>query len=334
MSKKDYYEVLGLKKSATATEIKKAYRNLAKELHPDKNPNNESAKTLFQEIQEAYDTLYDENKRADYDQFGHQTTQEKRQRENPFGNHTYSRPIRYGETMILNIKLTLEQMHTGVKKTFKYNRNDKCVDCHGHGGTDGRNCGICNGNGFVIRGFNTPIGVIEQTFPCTACSGEGIVYQTKCNTCKSSGLQSLDTTIDIDIPSGIDEGATFIMTGKGQGIKGGENGDLHIRIFQVPHELYTRASNGDLKMNLKLSYTQLVLGDKVEIDTIEGGRIRIPIPPFSDVGDNLRVPTKGLNRYQSGARGDLTVTLGILMPKELNDSQKEILGALKNFENK
>lgn len=332
MSKRDYYEILGIKKEAKESEIKKAYRNLAKEYHPDKNPDDKIAEERFKEVSEAYEHLSDSEKRARYDQFGHAGTRQQAEH-NPFeGFGGFQRPQKVGETMVLNVNVTLEQVFSGTHKKYKYNRTDKCDDCHGHGGSDGRNCGICNGNGYVLRGMRTPMGIINITQPCGACHGEGIIYQTKCNTCNSTGLKNIEETIDLEIPSGISEGMTFVMAGKGQGIKGGETGDLHIRVYETPHKTFTRSSNGDLKMNLKLTYTQLVLGDKVEIETIDGGKIRVTIPGFSDVGDNLRVPTKGLKQYMKDVRGDLTITLGIEMPKEINESQKEILETLKNFE--
>jgi len=333
MGKKDYYEVLGIKKDATASEIKKAYRNLAKEFHPDKNPDNKAAEDLFKEIQEAYETLSDDKKRSNYDQFGH-TNGRQQEHYDPFGGFRPERPTKVGETMSLVIKLTLEEIYTGTQKKYKYNRTDKCDDCHGHGGTNARNCGICNGSGYVMRGFRTPMGTISQMFPCQVCSGEGLVYETACNTCNSTGLKNIEETIEINIPHGVMDGMRFVMTGKGHGIKGGETGDLHIQVSEIPHKVFTRSSSGDLKMNLKLTYTQLVLGDKIEIETIDGGKIRVPIPEFSDVGNNLRIPTKGLKVFGKDSRGDLTITLGIDIPKELNESQREILSTLKNFEKK
>lgn len=332
MAKRDYYEVLGVKKEATASEIKKAYRNLAKEFHPDKNPDNKSAEDLFKEIQEAYETLSDEKKRANYDQFGHDGGRNRGNPFDDFGGFRPQRPQKVGENMSLVIKLTLEEIFTGTNKKYKYKRTDKCDDCHGQGGTNGRNCGICNGNGFVMRGFKTPMGTISQMFPCQACGGGGLMFETPCKTCNSTGLKDIEETIDVNIPHGVMDGMQFVMAGKGHGIKGGETGDLYVRITEIPHKVFSRSSSGDLKMTLKLKYTQLVLGDKVEVEMIDGGKIRIPIPEFSDVGNNLRVPKKGLKIFGEDNRGDLTITLGIDMPKSLNESQKEILDTLKNFE--
>jgi molecular chaperone DnaJ len=333
MSKKDYYEVLGVKKTATESEIKKAYRNLAKEFHPDKNPDNKQAEELFKEIQEAYETLSDKEKRANYDRFGH--AQSSRQpHDNPFGGFRPQREVRVGETMTLNVKLTLEEIYSGTTKKYKYNRTDKCDTCLGHGGKNSRNCGVCNGNGFVMRSFKTPMGQITQMFQCSACQGSGLMFEDPCQTCNSTGLKNVEETIEVNVPHGVVDGMRFVMTGKGHGIKGGETGDLHIVVSEIPHKIFTRSGNGDLRMTLKLTYTQLVLGDKVEVETIDGGTIRIPIPEFSDVGNNLRVPTKGMKIFNKDTRGDLTITLGIEMPKDLNISQREILETLKTFEKK
>lgn len=332
MSKKDYYEVLGIKKEATASEIKKAYRNLAKEFHPDKNPDNKAAEELFKEIQEAYEILSDGEKRSNYDQFGHNTGRQQQQA-NPFAGFRAQREVRYGETMVLRVNLTLEEIYTGITKKYKYNRTDKCDTCHGHGGTESRNCDFCNGNGYVMRSFQTPMGQMSQVFTCKICHGDGLIYTNACTTCNSTGLKNVEETIDVNIPSGTPDGYPFVMKGKGQGVKNGETGDLHIVIYEIPHKVFTR-NGADLKMTLKLTYTQLVLGDKVEVEMIDGGKIRVPIPEYSDIGDNLRVPTKGLKMFLKDTRGDLTITLGIEMPKELNESQKEILSTLKNFEKK
>lgn len=333
MSKKDYYEVLGVSKTASEDEIKKSYRKLAKQYHPDKNPDDKEAETKFKEISEAYEHLSNQEKRNKYDQFGHNPGHQQ-QHYNPFDGFRPERRVKVGETMSLVVKLTLEEIFTGTNKKYKYNRTEKCDDCHGHGGTNARNCGICNGNGYVMRMFNTPMGSITQMFPCQVCSGEGLVYEESCKTCNSTGLKTVEEVIDVNIPHGVMDGMRFVMAGKGHGVKGGETGDLHIVVSEIPHKVFTRSSSGDLKMNLKLTYTQLVLGDKVEVDMIDGGKIRVPIPEFSDVGNNLRIPKKGLKVFEKDSRGDLTITLGIDMPKELNESQREILSTLKNFEKK
>jgi len=326
MSKKDYYEILGLKKGASADEIKKAYRKLAKENHPDKNPDNKEAEERFKLIGEANEVLSNTEKKAHYDQFGHDRPQQRQQTH----EYRHTPQVRTGETMVLSLKLTLEEIYTGVNKKFKYNRDEKCDNCHGHGGTNANNCYTCGGSGMVVQVMNTPFGHIRQVMPCPTCNGGGLTYETACTSCNSTGLKNIEEVIDIDVPSGVKEGMTFIMSGKGHGIKGGNTGDLHCIIYEIIHKVYTRSGN-DLKMTLKLTYPQLVLGDKVEVDTIDGGKIRVTIPEHSDVGNNLKVQTKGLKTFEKDTRGDLVITLSISIPKVIDEATKELLMKLKEM---
>ena len=328
MSKRDYYEVLGLKKGATADEIKKAYRKLAKEHHPDKG----GSEDKFKEVSEAYDTLSDSEKKSNYDRFG---SSKGGPQANPFGRNPFSggfharpTPAPVGADMSLLVKLTLEEIFTGTKKTYKYTRKAKCNSCNGHGGEDVIDCGVCNGSGHVVTVYNTPVGHIQQVTTCTACGGSGNSYTKECKPCSGYGLIDNEETVEVDIPSGVLEGMTFIMSGKGHGIKHGVEGDLHIKIHEIPHKTYTR-SGSDLKLNLKLSYPQLVLGDKVDIETIEGTKIRVTIPEYSDVGSNLRIPFKGIKTYGKDGRGDILITLNVEIPKILDGETKEIIIDLK-----
>jgi len=333
MSKRDYYEVLGLKKGATADEIKKAYRKLAKEHHPDKNQGDKEAEDKFKEISEAYEHLSDADKKAKYDRFGHDGGSGRgfnpfKGGFNPFAGFEQQQRVRVGDNMSLILKLTQEEIFTGTKKTYKYTRNVSCTDCGGHGGADVHDCSDCGGTGTVTQVFNTPIGYVQQQTTCTLCSGTGKKYTTECNTCHGSGLKKTEETIDVEVPAGVQEGMAFVMEGKGHGVKSGIEGDLHIKIMELPHKTYTR-NGADLKMTLKLNYHQLVLGDKVIIPTIEGGEIRMSVPEGSDVGSNLRVPFKGTKIYGKEGRGDIIVTLGIDIPKKPKDNVKEAVIALK-----
>ena len=340
MSKRDYYEVLGLKKGASNDEIKKAYRKLAKELHPDMNLGDESTEEKFKEVSEAYEHLSDVDKKTKYDRFGHSSNgggggfgnrnmeDIYEQFGHMFGRQQQQRQQRVGQNMNLVVKLTLEEIYAGIKKTYKYNRNTSCGDCDGHGGTDMHNCNVCGGSGMVAHVYQTPMGHVQQVVPCTACGQTGKQYKKECNTCKGSGVKSIEETVGVEIPAGVVDGMTFVMSGKGHGIKSGIEGDLHIRIMELAHKTYVR-SGADLKMNLKLSYPQLILGDKVEIETIEGGKIRISIPEYSDVGSTLKVPFKGTKLFGKDSRGDIIVNLGIEIPKSLNDEQKEAVINLK-----
>jgi len=337
MSKKDYYEVLGVKKQATNDEIKKAYRKLAKEWHPDKNPDNKVAEEKFKEVSEAYEVLSDSTKKSNYDRFGHAGNNRGGMDMNDAFNDMFNRHFnqqrqperRVGQKMSLLVKLTLEEIFTGVKKTYKYDRHVACDDCGGHGGLDSSTCSECNGTGHRTQTFRTPMGNVQQMSPCYSCNSTGVKYTNECKTCNGSGLKKVNETIDVEIPAGVVEGMTFVMEGKGHGIKSGGEGDLHIKIMELQHKTYVR-SGADLKLNLKLQYTQLVLGDKVEIETIDGGKIRISIPEYSDIGNNLRIPYKGVTIYGKEGRGDIIITLGVDMPKELSDDVKAAVINLKD----
>ena len=323
MAKRDYYEILGVKKDTSSSDLKKAYRKLAKELHPDKNNGSKEAEEKFKEVSEAYEVLSNSEKRTNYDRFGHGGARQQTQRR----SH-YTAPERVGENMALLVKLTLEEVFTGVKKQYRYSRNKKCDTCKGHGGHDPSNCNSCDGSGVIIQVINTPIGQFHQPSICGACSGIGLKYAIPCGDCVSKGVKMVEEIVDVDIPSGVIDGMTFGMSGKGHAIRGGNDGDLHITLQILPHKVYTRSGN-DLKMTVKLSYPQFILGDKVEIETIDGGRIRVKIPEYSDVGNDLRIQNKGLRVFRGDTRGDVIITLGIDIPKNLDDDTKAIVIDLK-----
>jgi molecular chaperone DnaJ len=333
MSKKDYYEILGVKKDASSDEIKKAYRTLAKNWHPDKNQDNKEAEEKFKEISEAYEHLSNNDKKAKYDRFGHASNGNQGfHGEHPFADLFRRKQAqdRVGQDMTLVLKLTIEEIYTGVKKRYKYKKNESCGGCNGHGGTGTKNCTTCGGSGVITRVIQTPVGYIQQSMSCNACEGMGTSYEVKCDICSGSGVIEVEETIEIDVPHGVFNGVTFVMGGKGHAIRSGKSGDLHIKVVELQHKVFTRV-NDDLKMNLKLTYYQLVLGDKVEIETVDGGRIRVNIPPLSDVGTSLKVQNKGLKPYEGETRGDLIVNLTIKMPTTVSDSEKELLEKLKDL---
>lgn len=334
MSKKDFYEILGVKKDASQDEIKKAYRKKAIEFHPDKNPDDKEAEENFKLAAEAYEILSNTEKRNKYDRFGHTMENGHHSPEDIF-KHFHDMfgqkngfTTRVGKNIGITIQLTLEDIFTGINKTYNYNRNVSCSDCNGHGGTEPYDCPICNGSGIITQLTRTPMGVFQETKQCSSCNATGTKYKNGCNTCDSSGLVNVKETVDVTIPAGIQEGNVFVMEGKGEGVKSGSAGDLHIKIVELPHKVFSRVS-ADLKMNLKLTYPQLVLGDKVDIETIEGGKIRITIPEYSDVGTNLRIPFKGIKVYGKDGRGDLIINLNIIIPKNLDVDTKEAIINLK-----
>ena len=328
MSKEDLYAILGVDKKATQADIKKAYRKIAKTSHPDVGGDEET----FKKIQHSYEVLSDPVKKENYDKYGSEDAQPNlRNFHEEFRQHfNYEKPERAGENMVLSVKLTLEEIFNGAKKKYKYTRNVKCTSCEGHGGKNITNCPTCQGAGVVFRVFNTPIGSVRQMFPCHACEGVGTTYTTQCIVCYGHGVVSKEEVVEVDIPHGVQEGVTFVMTGKGHAIKGGNYGNLHINIFEVPHKTFIR--NGvDLRMKLNLSYSQLILGDKIDIETIEGSKIRVSIPEHSEVGVDLRIKNKGLKHYGSENRGDIIINLGINIPKMVTDEAKELLIKLKDI---
>jgi len=313
---KDYYKILELdeedkklKGEDFKKKVKSNYKKLAKKYHPDKE-GGDSEK--FKELSEAYEILSDDEKRNNARQSG----------------FTYNRSVLYGENITLRVKLTLEEIFTGVKKSYKYKRKINCDTCDGHGGSETKGCERCNGRGVVINVIRTQFGEFRNVESCNTCQGLGHTYKNVCVSCNGDGLRLIDDTIEFAIPSGVLDGMSFLTKNKGNSIKSGQPGDLIVTIIEDKHNKYIRVNN-DLKMKLKLNYSQLVLGDKIEIDTIDGSRIRINIPEYSDVGNNLKIQNKGLKIFNSNNRGDLILNLDILIPKNIDDKTRELLTSLK-----
>lgn len=328
----NYYDILELSeedKKLTGDEfakvLKKKYRELCKLYHPDKNPDNKEAEDKFKKISEAYEILSNPEKKLNYDNpyqnmSGHFST---------FRDFHRRNQTRKGENLSILLKLTLEDIFNGVNKTIKYKRKVNCETCEGNGGTELTNCVTCGGNGIVVELFQTPVGSIQNTYTCHNCNGTGKSYKYECKTCFGSGLKSVEENIEINVPHGVYSDMTFSMRGKGNSVKSGIPGDLFVKIVEYPHKKFVR-NGDDLKTVLKLNYSQLVLGDKVEIETIEGSKIRIIIPEYSDVGSNLKVKNKGMKSLNSENRGDLIITLDIEIPKKIDNETRKILEKLKN----
>lgn len=338
MAKRDYYEVLGVNRNASEKEIKKAYRQIAKDSHPDVNPDNKEAEERFKEAAEAYNVLSDGKKKASYDQFGH-----KRQGDmggpnmsdmedilSKMGFGSRGRQVRKGQEIRLNLRLTLEEMFNGVTKNLKYHREELCESCYGNGGHEPYNCGTCGGSGAVVEMHQLGPQVIQMKAPCPTCGGEGSLFKKKCEPCRGGGYVAKETEGDIQIPAGSFDGMKMINERGGHEIKDGIAGDVVIVLTEKKHDLYTR-SNHDLRVNVSLTYSQLVLGDKIDIPTIEGGKIRATIVPHSKVGDNLRVPSKGMPILQGNGRGDMILILAIEIPKTISDEEKELLEKLRKI---
>jgi molecular chaperone DnaJ len=334
MNKRDYYEILGLSKNATQSDIKKKYRQLAKEKHPDSGGNEDE----FKEIAEAYSVLSDETKKNKYDRFGHDA-QKMGGFESNFSdmfNHFGFNPRnesrnRKGQDSRINIKLTLEEIFEGGTKKIKYNRKAACGTCNSVGGKGVKNCHHCNGQGVTIEHIRTPLGIMQNMTTCNVCGGHGTTYTTVCGDCGGDGVVHKEETIDINIPIGVNDNMSMILPGLGQAIKNGTAGSLMVVFTEIPHKKFVRNGN-DLKINVKLPYHTLVLGDKIPIDIIDGSQIRVNIPELNNIGDTLRISGKGMKQFKSELKGDLMVVLDIQMPTSVDDNTREILKTLKNVD--
>jgi len=342
MAKRDYYEVLDIKKSATEKEVKSAYRKLAKKYHPDKNPDNKEAEDKFKEAADAYDVLSDTEKRENYDHFGHQTQRGgpqrggmsdifEQMRRSRFRSGGPQHEVRVGQTLRMTMNLTLDDVHNGLDKTIKYNRNQLCNTCGGKGGTGHKTCGTCNGSGGIVSVQQTIMGIMQSVSTCNVCDGMGEVVETICNPCVGSGVETKEEVIELNIPHGLTHGAHITMEGKGHSVKNGVSGNLIITFGVQPHKEFIR-SNNDIRYNTNLSYSQLVLGDKIKVPTIDGKDILVDIPEYSSVGDNLRLTSKGLNIMDKTTRGDMILVLSIDIPTDISDEERELIEKLKDLD--
>lgn len=345
MSTKDYYKILGINRDADSKTIKKAYRNLSKKYHPDVNPDNKESEEKFKDVASAYEVLSDETKKSNYDKFGN----EEGNTGNPFGgngmgdifnqfgfgakgNPFTRQQQKRGHDLVLNIKITLEEVHNGVIKKFKYRRDVQCEPCDGEGGTEKVDCPKCGGSGYQVFQQKTPMGVMRQMVDCDMCESTGKINKKTCETCSGKGVNNKEEYIEVKIPKGVTDGDTLSYIGMGHSVKGGSTGRLLVKILVTKHKEFIRNGN-DLKYSLKLKYPQLVLGDKVEVPTIDGGKIRVTIPKLSKNGDSLRIVKKGLNsKSNNEVIGDMLINLDIDMPKKLKEGEEDLIKKLKIIE--
>lgn len=369
MDKRDYYEVLGVSKTATADEIKKAYRKLAIKYHPDKNPGDKAAEEKFKEAAEAYDVLSNDEKRQKYDRFGHNMGPQGfpgggggfyssggfsmedifAQFGDIFGGH-YSgqwggatggghrqarRAVRKGSDLRIKVKLTLEEIAKGVSKTLKIPTMAKCEHCNGTGAKDGNaftTCHTCNGTGSVLHTQNTIFGAMQSAATCPDCQGEGKIITERCPHCNGEGVVRKEVTVSFDIPAGVQEGMTLTVKGKGNAPRhGGVNGDLLVVIEEVKHPELIRDGN-DVIYNLMLDLPTAVLGGSVEVPTIVG-RARLKIVPGTQPGKVLRLRGKGLPSTDGYGTGDELINVMVYIPETLNDSEKTLIERLRESPN-
>ena len=351
--KRDYYEVLGVQKGASDTEIKKAYRKLAKENHPDLNPGDQGAEARFKEINEAYEILSDKDKRTRYDQFGFAGV-------DPsyggggyggggfdgsfdfgdlgdifgsffgggFGGASRSRsgPQR-GESLRTSLSITFEEAAFGCEKEINLERVELCDTCGGSGaapGTTPETCSNCGGIGTVQQRRQTPMGVFATTSPCPRCGGKGKMISSPCKSCNGTGQVRKRKTIKVSIPAGIDNGQIISLRGQGNaGKNGGPSGDLQIIISVQSHPLFRRDGT-NVYCDAPITFTQAVLGGELEIPTIDG-KVKYEIPEGTQTGTTVRLRGKGIPNVNGRGRGDQFVTVHIETPRNLSREQKEAL---------
>lgn len=347
MSKRDYYEVLGAEKSASGDELKKAYRKLAMKYHPDRNPGDKAAEQKFKELNEAYEVLKDEQKRAAYDQFGHEAFEQGGQQgaggfgggfgggfsdifDEMFGDIMGGRrggggrAQTRGQDLRYNMDVSLEEAFHGKKATITVPSSTTCESCDGTGGKDGAapdTCTTCGGAGKVRsqQGFFT----VERT--CPTCGGGGRVIKNPCGTCRGSGRTQKDKTLEVTIPPGVEDGTRIRLSGEGEaGLNGAPAGDLYIFLGIKSHRLFQR-DGANLYMRAPISMTVAALGGEVEVPTIEGGKVRVTIPQGCQNGHQFRLRGKGMNVLRSTARGDLFLEAAVEVPVNLTSKQKDLL---------
>lgn len=362
-SKRDYYEVLEVSKSASNDEIKKAYRKQALKYHPDKNPGDATAEEKFKEAAEAYEVLSNSEKRARYDRYGHagvggaagggfgggMTIEDifdsfgdifgghfgEAFGFGGFGGSRRSRRVNKGSNLRVKVKLNLQEIANGTEKKIKVNKYVTCNACGGsgaEGNSSYSNCTTCNGTGHVTRVSNTFLGQMQSTSVCPACNGEGKIITKKCSSCYGEGIVKDSEVVKINIPAGVGEGMQLNVTGKGNAARrGGVNGDLLIVINEEPHPDLIRDGH-DLLYNLYLNIPQASLGAQVEIPTIEN-KVKIKIEAGTQPGTILRLRGKGLPDVNGYGRGDLLVSINVWVPKKLTKEEAKILEKLTNSEN-
>ncbi len=351
MAKRDYYQVLGVDKTASTEDIKKAYRKLAKECHPDLHPNDKTAEERFKELNEANEVLSDADKRARYDQFGFDGPQIGGGGGNPFGGGGFEGfggfggfdsifdqlfggamggaggqrrggPMQGGD-LRYELRISFEEAAFGTEKSFEFYRNEACETCNGTGakpGTKPQTCPTCKGAGQVRSGG----GFMVTVRTCPTCGGTGKIIQEKCTACAGAGQSRRRRTATVKVPAGIDDGQTIVMNGQGEhGANGGPPGDLYIQISVKPHKLFKREGT-NLHFELPISFIQAALGADIDVPTLSGP-VRYHIPEGTQSDAEFRLKGYGITQLRGTAKGDLFVKVRVEIPKKISEKQKDLL---------
>ncbi len=367
MAKRDYYEILSVQKTASIDDIKKSYRKLAMQYHPDRNPGNRDAEEKFKEATEAYEVLSDQDKRSRYDRFGHEGVRQGADFhdwtnantsdifsifndifgagfggsifDDIFGGGTRTRGhsggVERGSDLRISVKLTLEEIEAGAEKKVKIKRQEKCHTCGGSGakpGTGMSTCPTCGGHGELRRATKTMFGQFINVVQCTTCGGTGRVMKDPCTACGGSGRINGESTIKIKIPAGVSDGNYLTLRGEGNaGGRGGPAGDLIVIIEEAPHPHFKRDGD-DVIYSLELSFSEAALGSEVEVPTLTG-RAKLKIDPGIQSGKILRMREKGLPHLNGYGHGDELVAINVYTPTKLSNHDKELLKELSRSAN-
>ncbi len=365
--KRDFYEILGVAKAASQDDIKKAYRKVAMQFHPDRNPGDKSAEEKFKEAAEAYEILSDPDKRAQYDRFGHQAFAQGRGGggnhggmnmddifsqfgdifggDSPFGSFFgggggrrssggRTRGVR-GSNLRIKLKMNYAEIAKGANKTIKVKKHVSCTVCAGSGAKDKnavQTCGTCNGSGQVRRVQNTFLGQMQTVTTCPSCAGEGTTITNKCTNCKGEGRVYGEETVTIDIPAGVQDGMQLSVSGRGNaGERGGPNGDLIVLIEEEAHpQLHRDGLN--VAFDLHITFPDAVFGTQLEVPTIDG-RAKIKIPPGTQSGKIFRLKGKGFPSVNSYEKGDQLIHINVWTPQTVSSEEKAMLEKLQNSQN-
>ena len=350
-NKRDYYEVLGVNKTASEDEIKKAYRQKVKQYHPDLHPDDKEAEEKFKEVNEAYEVLSDPDKKGRYDQYGHAGVDPNFGAGGGgfggFGGMDFdlgdlfgsffgggfggrqanpNAPRRGSDTQA-RITLSFEEAAKGCKRTVEFNRVELCPDCHGSGaaaGTSPETCPECHGRGQVNTQQRTPFGVVQTSRACPRCGGKGKIIKTPCRKCNGKGAVSKKVSVEITVPAGIDDRQVLNIRNEGNsGLNGGPNGDLHVTVLVRPHPFFER-DGYDVWCDVNVSFTQAVLGASLEVPTLDG-KVRYELPAGTQPGTVMKLKGKGIQNLNGRGRGDQLLRIIVNVPKNVNARQKELL---------